>query len=41
MVNVEYGLRVASMDSIDDTTLIDELVKRGYKIIGNNHVEEK
>lgn len=41
MVNINYGLRIASMDYVDDTTLIDELVKRGYKVIGNNHVEGK
>jgi len=32
MVDVEYGIRAASMDCVDDNTLIQELEKRGYKV---------
>lgn len=32
LVDVEYGIRVSSMDCIDDDTLIKELEKRGYNV---------
>ena len=32
VIEVEYGVRAASMNYIDDDTLINELQKRGYKI---------
>ena len=32
VVDIEYGIRVSSMDCIDDNILIQELEKRGYKV---------
>ena len=39
-VEVEYGVHCHSISSMDDKTLIDELIKRGYTVTGKNYTEQ-